>query len=74
MSKMSDLLIEIEDCYESGLSAVETSRRLGINLSIVSNAYRDLQDEFYVDQENRSYINAQVSRYSQRAEVGHDWD
>jgi predicted transcriptional regulator len=74
MSKMSDLLIEIEDCYESGLSAVETSRRLGVSLGIVSNAYRDLQDEFYMDQENRSYINEQVSRYSQRAEVGHDWD
>ena len=74
MSKMSDLLIEIEDCYESGLSAVETSRRLGVSLDTVSKAYRDLQDEFYVDQENRSYINEQVSRYSQRAEVGHDWD
>ncbi len=74
MSKMSDLLIEIESCFDSGLSAADAARRLGVSPHLVAKAYRDLQDEFEMDQEDRSYIASQVSRYTQRAEIGHDWD
>lgn len=74
MSKMSDLLIEIESCFDSGLSAADAARRIGVSPHLVAKAYRDLQDEFYMDQEDRSYIASQVSRYTPRAEIGHDWD
>ena len=74
MSKMSDLLIEIESCFDSGLSVADAARRLGVSQYLVAKAYRDLQDEVYMDQEDRSYIASQVSRYTPRAEIGHDWD
>lgn len=74
MRTMNDLMTEIEDCFECGLTATETARRLGVNIATVMKAYHDLQDEVHMDQENRSYISSYVDRYSSRAEVGHDWD
>lgn len=74
MGKINDLQMEIENCYDSGMSAEDTARRLGISVVTVIRAYRDLQDEFEMDQEDRSYIASQVSRYTPRAEIGHDWD
>jgi hypothetical protein len=74
MRTMNDLMSDIEDCYESGLTATETAHRLGVDVSIVAKTYRDLQEEFYIEQENRSYIDRYVSRYSSRAETGCDWD
>jgi hypothetical protein len=74
MRQKVDLMTEIEDCYECGMSAAETAGRLGVNVNVVSKAYRDLQEEFYIEQENRSYIDRYVSRYSSRAESGCDWD
>lgn len=74
MSTMSDLQMEIEDYFNSGLSAADTARRLGVSLNLVSKAYRDLQDEVYMDQEDRSYVSSYVSRYSNRAEAGLEWD
>lgn len=74
MSKMSDLQMEIENYFNSGLTAADTARRLGVSLNLVSKAYRDLQDEVYMDQEDRSYVSSYVSRYSNRAEAGLEWD
>lgn len=74
MGKISDLQIEIESCYDSGMSVEETARRLGISVAMVNRAYRDLLDEVYMDQEERSYVNSYVGRYNARAEAGHDWD
>lgn len=74
MSKMNDLQMEIENFYVNGVSIEDAARRLGVSTTTISKAYRDLLDETYLDQEDRSYVNSYVGRYSSRAEAGHEWD